>query len=165
VAFFSAIDFDHVLRKEAHADCITPSNDKAVPPGHAMDIYKLLRTLKEASLGSEDIIWAKKESRFLSRTIAGESPKPLISVERDISKLQLQLFGPPSKKSLSLSLDNDGKPKARKTANSTEANSSSIASRTIDQAPVRPSKPRATKTTVEGLDMDALENSSIFRKR
>lgn len=42
MAFFSAVDFDHVLRKEAFTDCVTPSNPTPVPSGFALDIYQLL---------------------------------------------------------------------------------------------------------------------------
>lgn len=51
VAFFSAVDIDKVLRKEVHLPCITPSNSQPIPPGQALDIYKLLE--KCASLGPE----------------------------------------------------------------------------------------------------------------
>ena len=43
VAFFSAIDFDSVLRKEVDMDCVTPSNPVPVEPGFRMDIYELIR--------------------------------------------------------------------------------------------------------------------------
>jgi DNA polymerase gamma 1 len=43
VAFFSAVDFDNVLRKEVHLPCITPSNKLPIPPGEALDIYKILQ--------------------------------------------------------------------------------------------------------------------------
>lgn len=45
MAFFSAVDFDRVLRKEATTDCVTPSNPTPVPPGSALDIYGLLKVL------------------------------------------------------------------------------------------------------------------------
>lgn len=51
VAFFSAVDIDKVLRKEVHLSCITPSNSVTIPPGQALDIYKLLE--KCSSLGPE----------------------------------------------------------------------------------------------------------------
>ena len=52
VAFFSAVDIDKVLRKEVHLSCITPSNKQPIPPGHALDIYKLLQNC--SSLGTSD---------------------------------------------------------------------------------------------------------------
>lgn len=51
-AFFSAVDIDHVLRKEVDMDCITPSNQKAIPPGESLDIVTLLGK-EEAKLGDE----------------------------------------------------------------------------------------------------------------
>ncbi len=48
VAFFSGVDIDKCLRKEAHLDCKTPSNPKGlhetykIPPGETMDIYTIL---------------------------------------------------------------------------------------------------------------------------
>ncbi|SCU91004.1 LADA_0F07558g1_1 [Lachancea dasiensis] len=41
-AFFSAIDIDHVLRKEVDMDCITPSNKNPIPHGESLDITRLL---------------------------------------------------------------------------------------------------------------------------
>ncbi|KAL3229711.1 DNA polymerase gamma [Nakaseomyces bracarensis] len=41
-AFFSAIDIDHVLRKEVDLDCVTPSNETPIPHGESIDIVKLL---------------------------------------------------------------------------------------------------------------------------
>lgn len=47
VAFFSAVDIDKVLRKEVHLSCLTPSNSQPIPPGHALDIYKLLQNCSD----------------------------------------------------------------------------------------------------------------------
>ncbi|KAK3333583.1 DNA polymerase family A [Cercophora scortea] len=41
-AFFSAIDIDHVLRKEVDMDCVTPSNPVPIPHGESIDITALL---------------------------------------------------------------------------------------------------------------------------
>ncbi|KAF7862559.1 hypothetical protein EAF04_007432 [Stromatinia cepivora] len=41
-AYFSAVDIDHVLRKEVDMDCITPSHNTAIPHGESIDIQKLL---------------------------------------------------------------------------------------------------------------------------
>ena len=40
-AFFSAVDIDHVLRKEVDMDCVTPSNPTKIPPGESLDIWAL----------------------------------------------------------------------------------------------------------------------------
>jgi DNA polymerase gamma 1 len=52
VAFFSAIDLDHVLRKEVDLPCVTPSYPAPIPPGNSIDIYQLLQKLPYPSLAS-----------------------------------------------------------------------------------------------------------------
>ncbi|CAZ83816.1 unnamed protein product [Tuber melanosporum] len=47
-AFFSAVDIDHVLRKEVDMDCITPTNPTKINPGESLNIFELLK--KENSL-------------------------------------------------------------------------------------------------------------------
>lgn len=49
-AFFSAVDIDHVLRKEVDLDCITPSHTTPIPHGESLDIAQLLARGKEAVL-------------------------------------------------------------------------------------------------------------------
>ena len=49
-AFFSAVDIDHVLRKEVDMDCITPSHPEKIPPGESLDIRQLLAKGHEAFL-------------------------------------------------------------------------------------------------------------------
>ncbi|KAI6715822.1 DNA polymerase gamma [Diplocarpon mali] len=41
-AYFSAVDIDHVLRKEVDMDCITPSHHEKIPHGESIDITTLL---------------------------------------------------------------------------------------------------------------------------
>lgn len=41
-AYFSAVDIDHVLRKEVDVDCITPSHLEKIPHGESLDIVTLL---------------------------------------------------------------------------------------------------------------------------
>ena len=41
-AYFSAIDIDHVLRKEVDMDCVTPSHPTKIPPGESVTITQLL---------------------------------------------------------------------------------------------------------------------------
>lgn len=42
-AFFSAVDVDHVLRKEPFMDCVTPSHPNPIEPGESMDMFALLK--------------------------------------------------------------------------------------------------------------------------
>jgi DNA polymerase gamma 1 len=41
-AYFSAVDIDHVLRKEVDMDCVTPSHQEKIPHGESLDITTLL---------------------------------------------------------------------------------------------------------------------------
>ncbi|OAA53405.1 DNA polymerase gamma [Cordyceps fumosorosea ARSEF 2679] len=41
-AYFSAVDVDHVLRKEVDMECVTPSHPTAIPPGESLDMAALL---------------------------------------------------------------------------------------------------------------------------
>ncbi|KAK8019356.1 DNA polymerase gamma [Apiospora arundinis] len=49
-AYFSAVDIDHVLRKEVDMDCITPSHSTPIPHGESIDIAQLLEKGAEAFL-------------------------------------------------------------------------------------------------------------------
>ncbi|KAG9253833.1 DNA polymerase family A-domain-containing protein [Emericellopsis atlantica] len=49
-AYFSAVDFDHVLRKEVDMDCVTPSHTTPIPHGESLDIVSLLQKGDEALL-------------------------------------------------------------------------------------------------------------------
>ena len=49
-AYFSAVDIDHVLRKEVDMDCVTPSHLNKIPHGESLDIDQLLAKGKAALL-------------------------------------------------------------------------------------------------------------------
>jgi DNA polymerase gamma 1 len=49
-AYFSAVDIDHVLRKEVDMDCITPSHLTKIPHGESLDIIQLLEKGKLSKL-------------------------------------------------------------------------------------------------------------------
>ncbi|KAK6404393.1 DNA-directed DNA polymerase gamma mip1 [Oleoguttula sp. CCFEE 5521] len=48
--YFSAVDLDHVLRKEVNMDCVTPSRLNAITPGESVDILQLLAKGEQALL-------------------------------------------------------------------------------------------------------------------
>ena len=52
-AYFSAVDVDHVLRKEVDMDCITPSHPEKIPHGESLDILQLLAKGDAAYLDPE----------------------------------------------------------------------------------------------------------------
>lgn len=49
-AYFSAVDIDHVLRKEVYMDCVTPSHPTPIDPGESLDILSLLEKGDQARL-------------------------------------------------------------------------------------------------------------------
>ena len=49
-AFFSAVDIDHVLRKEVNMDCVTPSHPTKIPHGQSLTIDQLLEKGSNAFL-------------------------------------------------------------------------------------------------------------------
>lgn len=49
-AFFSAVDIDHVLRKEVDMDCVTPSHPHKIPHGERLNINQLLEKGEQAFL-------------------------------------------------------------------------------------------------------------------
>jgi DNA polymerase gamma 1 len=51
VAFFSAVDIDHVLRKEVFMTCETPSHPRPIPQGESFDIEQLLLKTNGGQLG------------------------------------------------------------------------------------------------------------------
>lgn len=79
-AFFSAVDIDHVLRKEVDLDCVTPSHKTPIPPGESIDIQQLLEKGKEAFL-DDNIVPAKYPPRLDSFTY-----KPREAVMDDLKK-------------------------------------------------------------------------------
>ena len=50
VAFFSAVDVDHVLRKEVDMSCVTPSQPVPIPPGEMLDIVNILQKTNGGTL-------------------------------------------------------------------------------------------------------------------
>jgi len=52
-AYFSAIDIDHVLRKEVDMDCITPSHPTPIAPGESLDMTTLLTKGAAAKLDTK----------------------------------------------------------------------------------------------------------------
>ena len=51
VTFFSAVDIDHVLRKEVLMPCVTPSHPEPISPGESLDIEQILEKTNGGVLG------------------------------------------------------------------------------------------------------------------
>ncbi|WVQ71482.1 hypothetical protein IAR50_001020 [Cryptococcus sp. DSM 104548] len=65
IAFFSAVDVDHILRKEVFLTCETPSHKEKIAPGESLDINQLLEKVAGGSLGppKEDDLAAPESVR------------------------------------------------------------------------------------------------------
>ncbi|KAF4123137.1 DNA polymerase gamma 1 [Geosmithia morbida] len=63
-AYFSAVDFDRVLRKEVDMECLTPSNRTPIPPGETMDMTALLDKGSLARLDPDTV----PDARYAPRT-------------------------------------------------------------------------------------------------
>ncbi|KAF5566630.1 DNA polymerase gamma mitochondrial [Fusarium phyllophilum] len=62
-AYFSAVDIDHVLRKEVDMECVTPSHPTPIAPGESIDISTLLEKGEIARLDPDIVPDAKYAPR------------------------------------------------------------------------------------------------------
>ncbi|KAG7879655.1 hypothetical protein KL938_003708 [Ogataea parapolymorpha] len=89
-AFFSAVDIDHVLRKEVDLDCCTPSNPTAIPPGEALTIVDLLEkpeiqefltSIEEVDLSQYPVPKTVKPSDLLDQDLKGPNKSLMIKLQ------------------------------------------------------------------------------------
>ena len=80
-AYFSAVDIDHVLRKEVDMDCVTPSHPERIPHGESLDIHQLL---------------AKGHEAYLDPKVAPSMPMSLDAFEYTPRKPALSELGEPN---------------------------------------------------------------------
>lgn len=76
VTFFSAVDVDHVLRKEVNMTCETPSNPVPIPAGESLDIYKLVEKFGK-TLG-EPVVPSSLTEAQLAETLDWGQPVRLV---------------------------------------------------------------------------------------
>lgn len=74
VAFFSAVDVDHVLRKEVDLPCVTPSQPTPIQSGESLNIAKVLEKTNGGSL------WRDGRAMQLENSVANsDRPKGYIA--------------------------------------------------------------------------------------
>lgn len=73
-AYFSAVDIDHVLRKEVDMDCITPSHKVKIEHGESLDILQLLEKGEEARLDAGVIPQDRPQVERFSASFQPRSP-------------------------------------------------------------------------------------------
>lgn len=91
-AYFSAIDIDHVLRKEVDMDCVTPSHPNKIPHGESLDINQLLAKGSAAFL---DPTTVPKDPISLDSYSYAPRPSVMSSLEENtsINFLKAQIAG------------------------------------------------------------------------
>ncbi|KAL1740360.1 DNA polymerase family A-domain-containing protein [Schizophyllum fasciatum] len=90
VAFFSAVDVDHVLRKEVDMTCVTPSQPHPIPPGESLNITKVLEKTHGGSLWPDGRAMGR-ESFVPSGTLEGyKEPNCLTHRAQSAAFLQAQ---------------------------------------------------------------------------
>lgn len=81
VAFFSSVEVDKVLRKEATADCVTPSNPRGlqmtygISPGESLDITA---AIKKAEQEKSNNLKKAKYSKFRTKKIMNKNERIIV---------------------------------------------------------------------------------------
>lgn len=112
VTFFSAVDVDHVLRKEVFMTCETPSHPRPIPQGESLDMEQLLLKTDGGRLG---VPRPNSEEEAGAQIDGNSAPVALFSDitssrHRDFLHAQAQSGGTPAKRWLDgqTPLDPDG---------------------------------------------------------
>ncbi|RFU73422.1 dna polymerase gamma [Trichoderma arundinaceum] len=102
-AFFSAVDIDHVLRKEVDMDCVTPSHPTPIPHGESLDIQTLLDKGTEAHLDPSTVPNPKYAPRLediaytprtpIMQTLQGSSKNSIHFIKAQIASDETELQG------------------------------------------------------------------------
>ncbi|KAL8801677.1 MAG: hypothetical protein Q9200_006869 [Gallowayella weberi] len=91
-AYFSAVDIDHVLRKEVDMDCITPSHPHKIPHGESLSMEQLLkkgtRALLDPSIMAQSPPQIGRYAYTPRRSVMSE-----LQESTDLTYLQAQLTG------------------------------------------------------------------------
>jgi DNA polymerase gamma 1 len=74
VAFFSAVDVDHVLRKETDMPCVTPSQPSPIPPGESLTIEQILTLTGGGSLWADGRAMMEEEPALDPLVLGYEPP-------------------------------------------------------------------------------------------
>lgn len=147
-AYFSAVDIDHVLRKEVDMDCVTPSHANPIPPGESLDIMQLLAKGDQAFLDPA-IVPARHAPRLdnipytprvpVMETLLAES-SPL--GPGDLSFIKAQITGDEAELREILKSQKKPAPKSKANSRDDEGGASSGPSSSSDVVKKRPGRPR-----------------------
>lgn len=108
VAFFSSVDFDHVLRKEVNDPCVTPTQPEAIESGESLSMAELAQ--KCHTLGAIDLERRAKFDaqafKFREPVIKATNQSPLL-----LDFVQAQLGSAENAKQIECRLDNSSRGK------------------------------------------------------
>lgn len=74
VAFFAAVDIDHVFRKEVYLPCVTPSQTEPIPPGESLDILQILEKTNGGSLWPDGSLMDEERRAAFDELPEGYAP-------------------------------------------------------------------------------------------
>ncbi|KAG6850420.1 hypothetical protein H0H93_013645 [Arthromyces matolae] len=83
VAFFSAVDIDHVLRKEVDMPCVTPSQPNPIPRGESLDIIGVLEKTNGGTLMKDGLPMTTDLSTEYVGTLEGYTPPDCLAHRAD----------------------------------------------------------------------------------
>jgi DNA polymerase gamma 1 len=102
VGFFSAVDIDHVLRKEPNMHCLTPSNLTKIEEGKSCTIYDTISELKKQTevSGYEEQLLGSEKTTLATQLSEGDIAKQLAKLKQllpesrmcDLDYLHAQMF-------------------------------------------------------------------------
>ena len=93
-AFFSAVDIDHVLRKEVDMECVTPSHPNKIAPGESLDVTALIAKGEEAALDHTIVPERRLDTmkwNYVPRTRVMADLQSEALTTRDIALLKAQI--------------------------------------------------------------------------
>ncbi|KAJ3234698.1 DNA-directed DNA polymerase gamma mip1 [Chytriomyces hyalinus] len=94
IAFFSAVDIDHCLRKEVHQKCVTPTNLEPIESGRSASIRDTLETLG-ASLTNEtygpELESVKQAAQQVARDLKLSNFQAKPAIQPDPTWIELQM--------------------------------------------------------------------------
>ena len=161
-AYFSAVDIDHVLRKEVNMDCITPSHPDKIPHGESLDIVQLLDKGSLAYLDPAIVPTHPPNVQKYTYTprvpvmAAMQSSSPSSS---DLNFLKAQITN--NDKELREIIRDATKPIASTSTISTNSTISSSTSTSTNTTNARNNRPRKSKTT-DAIPPHAQQQSAIL---
>ncbi|RUS20538.1 DNA polymerase gamma [Endogone sp. FLAS-F59071] len=95
VAFFSAVDIDHVLRKETDMPCLTPSNKEKISEGMSLTITQLIEEMCKVNVNAEELLGPvmDRTEPVMDKTdmLMATIPIPQPLVLGDLKSLKMQM--------------------------------------------------------------------------